>query len=370
MNTTRVLAFAESFEGSRSPYLHAVIFEEYIKLASKIKLIVIAEDSYSDPNLNIKVIKVPKIPRPMIIRTLIRILGYSFATIKNRKEFDVVYTRSLGLNFLICSIIAKKFLKKKIVFFVAESRKYHTCFRARFFRPFLKKVLENSDYMITPSMKIIEEIESYLQKIDHTKVIIGRENVNIDRFKPVSEPNQDNVILTVARIEPVKALEVLINSIPYITKEIPNLKLKIVGPNPNKKYFNNLQNLIAKLNCERFIEFVGPVPHSQLPQWYNNSKVFVLTSKTESASNVTMEAMSCGKPVVVTRVGGMPNLIKDQINGFLVEPNNPKSVAQRVIELLKDDSLRKRIGIEARNTIANEFMQTDFIDELIKLFKK
>jgi len=370
LNNTRVLAFVESFKGINSPSLDAIIFEEYINISTKVKLLVIAEDSYSNTNLNIKVIKVPKISHPVPLRTIIRIIVYSLETIKNRKEFDVVYTRGLGLNFLICSIIAKKLLKKKLIFFIAESRKTHTSFRARFFRTFLKKVLECSDHLITPSMNIVEEIESYLTKIDRTKVIIARENVDIKKFCPENKLLQENVILTVSRIEPVKAIEVLINSMSLIAKEIPDVKLKIVGLISNQKYFNNLKNLISKLNCEKLIEFVGPIPHDQLPKWYNNSKIFVLTSKTEAASNVTMEAMSCGKPVIVTRVGGMPNLIKDKINGFLVEPNNPQSVAKQAIELLKDDSLRARIGKEARNTIATRCMETNYIDELINLFKK
>ncbi len=368
--TTKVLAFAESFQGINSPSLEAIIFEEYVNLAKKVKLLVIAEDNYSNPNVNIKVIKVSKVSHPILLRTLIRIIVYSFETVRNRKEFDIVYTRSLGLNFLICSIIAKKLFKKKLIFFIAESRKTHTSFRARFFRTFLKKVLENSDHLITPSMNIVEEIESYLTKIDRTKVIIARENVDIKKFCPKNKLLQENVILTVSRIEPVKAIEVLINSMSLIAKEIPDVKLKIVGLISNQKYFNNLKNLISKLNCEKLIEFVGPIPHDQLPKWYNNSKIFVLTSLTEAASNVTMEAMSCGKPVIVTRVGGMPNLIEDQLNGFLVKPNNPQLVAKKVIELLKDNSLRARIGKEARNTISNEFKQSNYIDELINLFKK
>ena len=368
--TTKVLAFAESFQGINSPSLEAIIFEEYINLSGKIKLLVIAEDNYSNQNLNIKVIKVTRVSNPILLRTLIRIIAYSFETIKNRKEYDIVYTRSLGLNFLISSIIAKKLLKKKLIFFIAESRKTHTSFRGRFFRTFLKKVLESSDHLITPSMNIIEEIESYLTKIDRSKVIIARENVDIKKFYPENESLKGNVILTVSRIEPVKAIEIIINSMSNIAKEIPDVKLKIVGLISNQKYFNSLKNLISELNCEKLIEFVGPIPHDQLPKLYNNSKIFVLTSLTEAASNVTMEAMSCGKPVIVTKVGGMPNLIRDNVNGFLVEPNNPQLVAKKIIELLKDNSLRARIGKEARNTISNEFKQTNYIDVLINLFKK
>ena len=112
MSTLRVLAFAESFQGTKASNLDAHIFEEYNLLAKKVKLSVISEDVESYVSQNIKIIKVPKISNPIILRTVVRILGYSYDTIKYRNEYDIVYTRSLALNFLFASILAKKILKK------------------------------------------------------------------------------------------------------------------------------------------------------------------------------------------------------------------------------------------------------------------
>ncbi len=368
-SSLRVLAFAESFLGSKSPNLDAHVFEEYVRLARKVELVVMAEELPLESTPDLKLIKIPKISQPMLFRTLIRVIGYAFAIIKNRKEFDVVYTRSLGLNFLIGSIIAKKLLKKKLIFFISESRKSHTSFRARFFRPFLKKVLEISDSVVTQSIFLVNEIDDYLIKINRNKLVILHEAVDKEKFKPENEPNE-NILLTVARIEPVKGIDVLINSMPYISKEFSDVKLKIVGSISNKNYFNELKNLISKLDCEKYIEFLGPIPHEQLPNLYNNAKIFIMTSKTEGSSISTLEAMSCGKPVVITRVGGMPTIIKDQQNGFLVEPNNPKMTAQRSIELLRDMGLREKIGRKARETIENDFIWETFIEGLITQFKK
>ena len=151
MNNLRVLAFAESFVGLKSSDLDAHIFEEYHLLGEKINLTVIAEEVSSNSGKNIQLIKVPKISKPIILRTLIRVMAYSYATIKNRHRYDVVYTRSLGLNILFCSILAKKILKKKLIFLISESRKTHTSTRGKFFRPLLKKVLAISDSLISSS---------------------------------------------------------------------------------------------------------------------------------------------------------------------------------------------------------------------------
>ena len=364
----RVLAFAESFLGSKSSDLDAHLFEEYHHLARRVKLAVITEVIGSSHSENIKIIKVPKISKPIILRTLIRILSYSYATIKHRNDYDVVYTRSLGLNFLISSIIAKKILKKKLVFLISESRKTHTSFRAKFFRPFLKNVLRISDSLVTSSEFLIDEIEEYLVKVDRKKLKIIHEAVDATKFKPkISNP--ENVVLTVARIDPVKGLENLINSIPLILKKIPNVKIKIIGSIRSRNYFLLLKNIIIELKCEKFVEFVGPIPHDELPNLLSNSKIFILTSKTEAASISTLEAMATGLPVIVTKVGGMLSLIKNGINGFLVESDNPEAVAEKAIKLLTDDSLRAEIGKNARETIEKKYSWDSFIDGLTNLFQ-
>jgi len=370
LTNPRVLVFAESFLGEKSTDLDAHIFEEYSRLGKELSLTVITEKLPANNKIKIHLIKVPKISKPMILRTLIRIIGYSYATIKNRNEYDVVYTRSLGINFLISSIIAKRILKKKLVFLISESRKTHTSFRGKFFRPFLKNVLLISDSIISSSKYLVQEIDEYLVKVDRTKLIIIHEAVDTTKFKPETQSNNENILLTVARIDPVKGLENLINSVPLILKEITNIKLKIVGSIPNKNYFLKLKNQILELDCDKFIEFVGPIPHNELSKTYASSKIFVLTSKTEASSISTLEAMSCGIPVVVTKVGGMPSLVKDGINGFLVEPNNPKIVAEKIIELLNNDSLRKKMGTIARQTVEKDYGWDTFLDGLINQIKK
>ncbi len=370
LNNIRVLAFAESFKGEKSTNLDAHIFEEYSRIAKNVKLVVFTEELPMSNKLNIQLVKLPKISKPIILRTLIRILAYSYATIKYQKEYDVVYLRSLALNFLISTLIAKKVFGKKIVFLVSESRKTHTSFRAKFFRPFLKKVLRTSDSLVSSSEFLIEEIEGYLGKIDRNKLKIVHEAVDTTRFKPENISERENILLTVARIDPVKGLENIINSLPLILKVVPDVKLKIVGSIGDKNYFLNLKQIILELGCEKSIEFIGPIPHEKLPKILVKAKIFVLTSKTEASSISTLEAMSSGLPVIVTRVGGMPSLVLNGINGFLVEPDEPKSFAEKVIELINNDSLRMEIGKNARETVVKDYSWENFVSELTKILKK
>ncbi len=95
-----------------------------------------------------------------------------------------------------------------------------------------------------------------------------------------------------------------------------------------------------------------------------------MTSKTEASSISTLEAMSSGLPVIVTRVGGMPSLVLNGINGFLVEPDEPKIFAEKVIELINNDSLRMVIGKRARETVVKDYSWENFVSELTKILKK
>jgi len=123
MKVLRVLAFADSFEGKKSSDLDAHIFEEYMLLGNRVNLNVISESSLSQKDINVKLIKVPKISKPFMLKTITKILAYSFATIKNRNQFDIVYTRGLGLNFFNLFYYCKKNFKKKGGFIILQVEK-------------------------------------------------------------------------------------------------------------------------------------------------------------------------------------------------------------------------------------------------------
>ena len=100
-------------------------------------------------------------------------------------------------------------------------------------------------------------------------------------------------------------------------------------------------------------------PHQELPDYLTRLKLLVLPSYTEGLPNNVLEAMACGTPVLATSVGAIPDVVpRDKETGFLVRDNSPPCLAKNIVEALTDPEL-KRIALNARNFVENEFQVPD-----------
>jgi len=331
----RVLTFTAVFTGRDSPDIQSQTYDECIALSKNVKLTIITQKIRTISHENLTLVEIPKIFLPVLISTQ-RILAYLIATLQNRKNYDIVFTLTFRNHFLIPGIIAKIFLKKKLVMFIPGSLEF--IFRKKSFqRKIVTTALGIADTLITPSERIINELEKNVGQIDRSKVRILNKPTNISFFKPSEKITTNNNILSVCRMIPSKGIEKIINSLPLVLQEIPDVKFIHVGPIQDKKYWESLKDLVTSLGCEKSVEFQGPIPFEKLPYVYNSSKIFILTSKSEGEPNVTKEAMSCGKPVILTPVGSIPDYVNDGINGFLIKNDDePKELAEIIIRLLKE----------------------------------
>jgi glycosyltransferase involved in cell wall biosynthesis len=208
-----------------------------------------------------------------------------------------------------------------------------------------KRILVLSEYM---KNKIIERY-----KVPDDKIWVVPYPIDTDYFSPPVNKNPINGmvrILFVGRInDERKNVQMLLKAFNIISSRNDNVELLLVGDEPSAQLseFTNKLGLVQKVN------FVSDVPHDQIKYFYNISDIFVLPSLQEGLGIVVLEAMSCGIPSVITRCGGPEWLIKDGINGFLVENNNEIEFASAIEKLVDNPDLRLQIGSEARNTIIN-----------------
>ena len=128
------------------------------------------------------------------------------------------------------------------------------------------------------------------------------------------------------------------------------MKLWLVGDGPLRPA---VEKAIVKMGLERKVLFLGI--RDDVPQLLAASDVFVLSSDYEGVPLTVLEAMAAGKPVVATAVGGVPELIEDGETGILVPPRNPEALAQGILRLAKDASLRQRMGKAARERAQERF---------------
>ncbi len=113
--------------------------------------------------------------------------------------------------------------------------------------------------------------------------------------------------------------------------------------------------LVQSRGLQRTVEFTGWLSRSELHDVLRSSDIFVLPSHHEGLPNAMIEAMSAGLPVIVTPVGGIPDVITDQMNGLLVPVNDPRELASAIGTLLRDAALRRRLGDAAYSTAKRRF---------------
>jgi D-inositol-3-phosphate glycosyltransferase len=171
--------------------------------------------------------------------------------------------------------------------------------------------------------------------------------VNLELFKPIDKKlakqqlgfKNDNIILFVGRIEPLKGIDQLIRAMTYLPN-IQGLKLLIIGGDENSQHeMERLKKLSRTLHIEGSVTFLGTINQHELYYYYSAADVCVLPSYYESFGLVALEAIACGTPVVATNVGNLNKIIQPANTGYVVTKNNPQQIAEKIALLLsKPDS--------------------------------
>lgn len=173
------------------------------------------------------------------------------------------------------------------------------------------------------------------------------------------------VIIHVSNFRSVKRVPDLIYAMKIVTKENKKAKLILVGDGPER---HNVERLIDHLNLNGSVRITGF--RSDVANLMRCSDIGVLSSETESAPLTLLEGMSSGLPMIATNVGGIPEIIKNEINGLIVPPKNPEAIAKQLITLVHDSNLREKIGKKARETIIEKYTSTKVVDQYIQTFEE
>jgi glycosyltransferase involved in cell wall biosynthesis len=216
---------------------------------------------------------------------------------------------------------------------------------------------EHVQYKIAPAHKFITihsglELGS-LQPSD-TKNDVAKE-FNIDK--------SDKLIGTVARLVPIKGHEFLVKAAPLVLQHYPDTTFLLIGDGPLRK---KLENLAQQLNFFDKIVFSGM--REDIPRLLNAIDIFVLPSLNEGMGRVLIEAMVLAKPIVATRVGGVPDVVEDGSSGLLVPPADPDALADAICTIMKNPALASKLASHAA-ICSQKFSHTEMIRQLENLYK-
>lgn len=162
-------------------------------------------------------------------------------------------------------------------------------------------------------------------------------------------------LLSVARLateERLKGIDTVIQILPTLLTDFPDLKYIIIGDGSDRL---RLEHLAKQLRVTHAVDFRGFVPEEELDREYATCTVFIMPSASEGFGLVFIEAMSHGKPVIAARVGGTPEVIQDGVTGLLVSYGNVSELIVALSSLLQDNELRNRMGKAGLQRILKEY---------------
>jgi glycosyltransferase involved in cell wall biosynthesis len=196
-------------------------------------------------------------------------------------------------------------------------------------------------------------------------VVFVRNGVDLNKFQYTSTPQSSvPLIIGVGSLTGIKRWDRLMRAAGALKRQGVAFMMKIAGEGPLR---SSLQEQASAFNLAECVEFPGYL--RDLMPLFEKASLLVHTSDSEGCPNVILEAMACGRPVVATRVGDIPSLIKDGETGFLVAPDDDQGLLDRINRLLSDIDLREAMGRAARRKAERELGLERLVTETFNAYR-
>jgi len=194
--------------------------------------------------------------------------------------------------------------------------------------------------------------------------------VDTDLFAAVDRKPSDRIVIGVAKsLKPKYGIDVLIRAFSLLARRYNNIYLKIAGKG---KYEKEYKRLTGDLNLENRVEFLGFVEHSRLPSLFAQFDIFAMPSvlEDESFGVAAVEASATCLPVVATDVGGVSEVVLDNVTGYLVEKKDEYKLAAAIEKLIMNPELRLKMGKAGRDFIIQKYTWKDNLLAMKNLYEK
>jgi len=205
-------------------------------------------------------------------------------------------------------------------------------------------------------------VEQEMARIGGIRGTVYRiENPVDDAFFSVDRLSDGPTVLYAGRVIPRKGLLELLRAMAEVRPSVPQARLRVAGETESAPaYLEACRQFIAQQGLDDAVRFLGPLTVAQMVEEYARCAVLALTSKQETAPVAVAEAMAAARPVVATRVCGVPYMVEEGRSGLLVEHGDTRALAQALTRVLTDEAQRARMGRRARE-IAQARFRTDYI---------
>ena len=286
--------------------------------------------------------------------------------IRSRNKFDIIHAHShLFFSTNLCAMAKKLGSPPLIITNHGLISQTVPLWMHKVYIPTIGKwTLNSADKIICYTDTEKRQLENL--GITPSKITVIHNGININRFVPKEKENSDDVsILWIGRLVPGKKVEYLIDAIKLLVHKITNLKLVMIGEGPSKE---KIKRKISDLGLDEYIIFKDFILNSELQGVYQNSDVFVLPSINEGIPRTILEAMSCGLPVVCTKLPQLTDLIKG--SGLLVPVRDSQALAEAIFRIISDKELAQKLGENGRKKVVDNYSWEDTVNKTINLYEE
>jgi glycosyltransferase involved in cell wall biosynthesis len=252
--------------------------------------------------------------------------------------------------------------------FVGDEVKVTRSSRGISFHMLRERMLWSSaDRLLVVSKAVMRDVTGFYG-IDPSKARVVYNGVDSDIFSPleggpvpaqIANLSGKRILLFVGHFGIRKGIFYVIRAMKSIKAEFPDAHLVCVGGSPawlgGMDYKHMLREEAQRNGVDECVTLLDAVKNTELVEFYRHSEIFVLPTYYEAFPKVVVEAMACGKPVVATRTGGIPELVEDGETGFLVPFAAPEVISSKLTALLGDRDLGSAMGRRARDRIVAQF---------------
>lgn len=263
-------------------------------------------------------------------------------------------------------VLAKMFGKKTVAHFHAGDVEEYLEKQSSLGRKYISWAISRSDKLIAVSKDSADKLQKLAPK-NEIEIIVNAIDTKPFSFSPnrLAERKEIVRLLFVGAMGKLKGETDLADAIKILAKKHSDFRVSFLGFGSE-----NLENYCKKIGIENFIEFIGAVSLNERLAFFEKADIFVLPTYAEAMPMSVIEAMAAGLPTVSTTVGGIPELIEEAEEGFLVEPANIEKLAEKLSVLIENLDLRIKMGKKAQEKVGKE-LDFDVYTEKLKesLFK-
>lgn len=235
-----------------------------------------------------------------------------------------------------------------------------------------QNIVVTTDYLKNEIIKkysdlnLINKIIKLPPGVDYT---FFRPGLDISEIRKKLNLEDKKIIFTCGRLIKRKNHQLIIKSLPEILKNVPNAIYLIGGTGPEKE---NLEKLVNTLSLKKYVKFLGEINNEDLPLFYNLSDVFCMPSlydkeagDVEGFGIVFIEAQACETPTIGSNTGGISDAIRDNKDGYLVNPESNQELASKITKLLMNNDLVQKFGKAGREKVIKEHSWSKLVERLL-----